>query len=224
MVWRNSEHYPDPTAGAALRHIAREEARRAMNEGKRFERDFKASVPPDVWCYRLRDSPVSYYGGSGAEGIRFAQDNICDFVLYRAPTLYLLELKTVGTPSAALTSLFGKSDSEKRCYKKQRHLQDMAKAEQDAAGLRALVVLCYRRTAHTYAVPARDVLEWVERAADGGRKSIPEQFCKNYGTPVAARRLRVNWRYDVAGMMEKIEGRNDENSDPFLQGLREDHV
>lgn len=22
MVWRNSEHYPDPTAGAALRHIA----------------------------------------------------------------------------------------------------------------------------------------------------------------------------------------------------------
>ena len=63
MVWRNSEHYPDPTAGAALRHIAREEARRAMNEGKRFERDFKASVPADAWCYRLRDSPVSYYAG-----------------------------------------------------------------------------------------------------------------------------------------------------------------
>ena len=201
MVWRNSEHYPDPTAGAALRHIAREEARRAMNEGKRFERDFKASVPADAWCYRLRDSPVSYYGGSGAEGIRFAQDNLCDFVLYRAPTLYLLELKTVGTPSAALTSLFGKFDPEKRCYKKQRHLQDMAKAEQSATGLRALVVLCYRRTGHTYAVPAR---EWVERAAAGGRKSIPEEFCINHGTPVAARQLRVNWRYDVAGMIEKL--------------------
>ena len=48
MVWRNSEHYPDPTAGAALRHIAREEARRAMNEGKLFERDFKASVSVEV--------------------------------------------------------------------------------------------------------------------------------------------------------------------------------
>lgn len=77
MLWRNGEHYPDPTAGAAFQRIAREEARNEMNEGKRFERDFKASVPPDAWCYRLRDSPVSYYGGSGAEGIRFAQDNIC---------------------------------------------------------------------------------------------------------------------------------------------------
>lgn len=210
MVWRNSEHYPDPTAGAALRNIAREEARRAMNEGKRFERDFKASVPPGSWCYRLRDSPVSYYGGSGAEGIRFAQDNLCDFVLYRAPTLYLLELKTVGTPSAALTSLFGKFDPEKRCYKKQRHLQDMAKAEQAATGLRALVVINYRRTGHTYAVPARDVLEWVERAAAGGRKSIPEEFCISHGTPVSANRLRVHWRYDVAALLDAYEEGNAE--------------
>ena len=48
MVWRNSEHYPDSTAGAALRHIAREEERRAVYEGKRFERDFMASVPVEV--------------------------------------------------------------------------------------------------------------------------------------------------------------------------------
>lgn len=52
MVWRNGEHYPDPTAGAAFQRIAREEARNEMNEGKRFERDFKASVPPDAWCNR----------------------------------------------------------------------------------------------------------------------------------------------------------------------------
>ena len=206
MGFRNGENYPDPTAGAAFRNIARREARNEMNEGKRFERDFKASVPPDAWCYRLRDSPISYYGGSEAEGIRFAQDNICDFFLYRAPTLYLIELKTVGTPSAALTSLFGKYDPEKCCYKKQKHLQDMAKAERAATGLRALVVINYRRTGHTYAVPARDVLEWVERAANGGRKSIPEEFCVNHGTPVSARRLRVHWRYDVAGMMEEFGG------------------
>ena len=178
MGFRNGENYPDPTAGAAFHNIARREARNEMNEGKRFERDFQASVPEDAWCYRLRDSPISYYGGSDAEGIRFAQDNICDFFLYRAPTLYLIELKTVGTPSAALTSLFGKYDPEKCCYKKQKHLQDMAKAEQAATGLRALVVINYRRTGHTYAVPARDVLEWVERAANGGRKSIPEEFCR----------------------------------------------
>lgn len=206
MAWYNGEHYPDPTAVAAFRRIAREEAKTAMNDGKRFERDFKASVPADAWCYRLRDSPVSYYGGSGAEGIRFAQDNICDFVLYRAPTLYLLELKTVGTRSAALTSLFGKLDPEKGAYSRQKHLQDMAEAA-TRRGLRALVVLNYRLSEHTYALPADTVLRFVEQAIDnGGRKSIPESWCQENGIAVAARQLRVNWRYDVAGMMEAVEG------------------
>lgn len=206
MAWYNGEHYPDPTASAAFRHIARKEETKTMMEGKRFERDFKASVPPDAWCYRLRDSPISYYGGSEAEGIRFAQDNICDFVLYRAPTLYLLELKTVGTRSAALTSLFGKLDPEKGAYSRQKHLQDMAEAA-TRRGLRAMVVLNYRLSEHTYALPADTVLRFVEQAIDnGGRKSIPESWCRENGIAVAARQLRVNWRYDVAGMMEAVEG------------------
>lgn len=206
MAWYNGEHYPDPTAGAAFRRIARKEETKPMMEGKRFERDFKASVPPDAWCYRLRDSPISYYGGSEAEGIRFAQDNICDFFLYRRPTLYLLELKTVGTRSAALTSLFGKYDPDKHAYKKQKHLKDMAVAA-TRQGLQALVVLNYRLSEHTYALPVDTVLRFVEQAiGNGGRKSIPESWCRENGIAVAARQLRVNWRYDVAGMMEAVEG------------------
>ena len=204
MIWRNGEHYCDPTAGAALQSIAHKEVCSNMMEGKRFERDFKASVPLDTWCYRLRDSPISYYGGSEAEGIRFAQDNICDFFLYRAPALYLLELKTVGTRSAALASLFGKYDPDKHAYKKQKHLQDMAFAA-TRQGLQALVVLNYRLSEHTYALPADTVLRFVEQAIDnGGRKSIPESWCQENGIAVAARQLRVNWRYDVAGMMEAL--------------------
>lgn len=41
---------------------------------------------------------------------------------------------------------------------------------------------------------------------NGGRKSIPESWCPENGIAVAARQLRVNWRYDVAGMMEAVEG------------------
>lgn len=205
MTYRNGEHYCDPTVGAALRGLCREERQKTMMEGKRFERDFKASVPGDAWCYRLRDSPISYYGGSGAEGIRFSQDNICDFFLFRAPALYLLELKTVGTRSAPLTSLFGKLDPEKGTYSRQKHLQDMAEAA-TRRGLRAMVVLNYRLAEHTYALPAADVLDFVQAAVAGGRKSIPEDWCRDHGLPVTARRLRVNWRYDVAGMMEAVEG------------------
>lgn len=68
------------------------------------------------------------------------------------------------------------------------------------------MVAAHAKPGHTYAVPARDVLEWVERAAAGGRKSVPEKFCIDHGTPVAACQMRVNWRYDVAGMMEKLGG------------------
>ena len=47
-----------------------------MNTGKQFEADFKASVPSDAWCYRLKDSAATYYGGN--ENLSFSIDNICD--------------------------------------------------------------------------------------------------------------------------------------------------
>lgn len=61
MYW-NPEHYPDPTAGAALRQLYRKE--KDLNTGKQFEADWKKSMPPDAWCYRLKDSAASYYGGN----------------------------------------------------------------------------------------------------------------------------------------------------------------
>ena len=121
----------------------------------------------------------------------------------------------MGTRSAALTSLFGRFDPDKGTYKKQKHLQDMA----DAAvrrSLQALVVLNYRLAGHTYALPAADVLDFVRQAIEGGRKSIPEDWCREHGRPVTARRLRVNWRYDVAAMMDECEGRNDHAEEPEI--------
>ena len=176
-----------------------------MNSGKRFEKDFKDSVPKGVWFYRFRDSPISYYGGSDNEEIRFAQDNICDCELFRAPVLYLIELKTVSTVSAALTTLFGKFDPEKRRYKRQHHLEDMEAAALHP-GIRAAVVINYSGTHHTYAVPVRCVVGFVNAAINlGGRKSIPESWCREYGALVPQRQLRVNWRYDVTELMDRLE-------------------
>ena len=55
-----------------------------MNTGKQFEADWKKSMPPDAWCYRLKDSAATYYGGN--ENLSFSVDNICDFDVYRYPT------------------------------------------------------------------------------------------------------------------------------------------
>ena len=113
------EHYPGPTAGEAMQRIKRKERNERMNAGKRFEADWRESIAKaeNVWYYRFRDSPATYYGGA-QDGIRFAADNICDCLVYAYPCLHLFELKTVETPSASLTALFGEFDPEKRLYKK----------------------------------------------------------------------------------------------------------
>ena len=45
-MYRNPEHYPDPTAGAALCQLRRKENR--LNTGKQFEADWKKSMPPGM--------------------------------------------------------------------------------------------------------------------------------------------------------------------------------
>lgn len=97
-----------------------------MNTGKQFEVDFKASVPPNAWCYRLKDSAATYYGGN--ENLSFSIDNICDFLVYRYPMSHLLELKTIETPSIPLEKVFGKYDKAKCKYRKEKHITDMVEA------------------------------------------------------------------------------------------------
>ncbi len=43
------------------------------NIGKQFEQEFKASVPPDYYLYRLKDDTSGFYGVS----------NPCDYILFR---------------------------------------------------------------------------------------------------------------------------------------------
>ena len=157
-MYRNSEYYPDPTTGAALRQLYRKE--KDLNTGKQFEADWKKSMPPDAWCYRLKDSAASYYGGN--ESLSFSIDNICDFDVYRYPMHHYFELKTIETPSIQLTKIFGSYD------------------------------------------PASAVLDFLRTQT---RKSIPWQWAALHGIEVEQHQLRVHWRYDVDGLLKKLEGK-----------------
>ena len=55
------------------------------------------------------------------------------------------------------------------------------------------------------AVPPGDLLGFVAEARAGGRRSVPEDWCAAYGLPVAGRKLRVHWRYDVAALLDALE-------------------
>ena len=72
-----------------------------MNEGKKFEQDFKRSLDEcsNLWVHRPSD-----FGG-GQSG-RFTNSSLCDFVVFDddKPSLYLLELKSVQGKSISCPS------------------------------------------------------------------------------------------------------------------------
>lgn len=197
---RNAEHYPDPTAGAALCRIGRKE--KILNTGKQFEQDWKNSIPKDAYCYRLRDSAATYYGGN--DNLTFSVDNICDFIVYRSPLMHLMELKTIDTPSIPLQKIFGKYDPEKKQYHKIKHITDMVTAAQ-TEGITAHVIINYRgKVNRTFAVQAFDVMQY---SITESSKSIPWQWAAEHGTEITQRQLKVHWRYDVDGFLKEIERR-----------------
>ena len=120
-----------------------------MNTGKQFEADFKASVPKDVWCYRL-------------------------------------------------------NDKAKCKYRKEKHITDMVDA-MGYSGQTAHVIVNYRSVNRTFAIPASKVLAF---RYNESRKSIPWKWAEQEGIEVKAKRLRVHWRYDVDGLLKRLEKEN----------------
>lgn len=185
-----------------------------MNEGKRFERDVFDSHRSifGKWSavsvqYRLRDNPATYYGGTESGPLRFASDNICDFLWFRKPCWYLVECKSVAGKVASLSAMFGKFDAEKGRYHKQKHLDDMQHMA-GCEGVHAVVMINYREVGKTYALTAEQCLDWLKNATDGGRKSIPESWCADNARQVAGRKLKTNWRWNIAALMDELEGEN----------------
>ena len=76
----------------------------AQSDGKKFENDFKSSVPDTCWIYRLRDNASSFSGGNNT---RFASSNICDYILFddMTRTLYLIECKSTKGTSVPLSMI-----------------------------------------------------------------------------------------------------------------------
>ena len=82
-------------------------------------------------------------------------------------------------------------------------LTDMAHAA-EFHGQTAHVVINYRgKVNRTFAISASAVLEYMNTQT---RKSIPWQWAALNGIEVEQRLLRVHWRYDVEGLLKRLEG------------------
>ena len=148
-----------------------------MNEGKKFEEDFKKSMDKyNIWNYRLRDSSGSW---SNSNGSRFTPKNICDYIAYNNGGLYLLELKSHKGTSLPYTAI---SDYQ---------LKGLSNI--DYPGIKAYFIINMRDKEKTYAIEAQKIKKYIETSE---RKSIPISFMDDEGVEIKGIKKRSRYEYD----------------------------
>ena len=153
-----------------------------MNEGKKFEEDFKKSMDKyNIWNYRLRDSSGSW---SNSNGTRFTPKNICDYIAYNNGGLYLLELKSHKGTSLPYTAI---SDYQ---------LKGLSNI--DYPGIKAYFIINMRDKEKTYAIEAQKIKKYIETSE---RKSIPISFMDDEGVEIKGIKKRSRYEYDVGKLL-----------------------
>lgn len=149
-----------------------------MDAGKDFEQQFKKSIPPSFYYYRLKDDM------SGFKSI----NNPCDYFIFNTPHLHLFELKTHKGKSIPFTALT------------QGQIMGMYEAKK-FNGIKAGFVFNFRDIAETYYVDINDFMEYYNTTS---RKSVSLDFCKEKGLVVEQQKIRVKYKFNIEKLMEDI--------------------
>lgn len=166
----------------------------AQNIGKKFEKNFKNSVPDDIYFHREKDSAQSF---NQTDALRFTLKNPYDLIMYSFPVMFCIELKTVATSSIS----FARSKNEKGVihYHQIEGLREARKHKGIIAGF----IVNFRKnndTENTYFI---DINEFDRLMSNLDKKSFNEADLKNYNIiSIIGRKKRVNYEYDVAGFVK----------------------
>lgn len=153
-----------------------------MNEGKQFEKDFRDSIPDDVYSLRLVDPAIGFDVEHSVQ--RFTPRNPYDLILYKKPTMYCLELKS--TKGTAI-SFQGSSPMIK-----EHQIKKLTEAA--GKGCQAGFVLNFRGSQRTYYLPIKE-FHRITRVI--GKSSLNEDDVRGTGLPLPVRHLKVHNRYDM---------------------------
>jgi penicillin-binding protein-related factor A (putative recombinase) len=155
------------------------------NFGKRFELDFKNSIPSDTYYLRLHDSALGFDIQNSTQ--RFSLQSPFDCVLFREGRMYALELKSTCN---RLISFSGHTPMIK-----QHQIDELIKAA--SFGITAGFVVNFRDTEHTYFLPIAQ-FEFIRQAI--GKKSFNEKDIQGLVVEIPSKKLRVNFRYDLSAL------------------------
>lgn len=150
------------------------------NIGKTFEQEFKECVPPDYYLYRLKDDTSGFYGVF----------NPCDYILFRSPYLFLVELKTHKGKSIPIAKI------------RPNQIQGMEKATQ-YEGVYGGFLINFRELEETYYITVQDVIQFTQTEE---RKSIPVEWCRDHGVKIGQKKKRVRYSYDLESWLSRYFG------------------
>ena len=157
-----------------------------MNSGKRFEQNFKKSVPNNVFFYRFRDGTANWQHN---DLVRFQQKNICDCMIFDGEMLFLLELKNHKGKSLPLSCI------------RDNQIKELS-LNQIYKNVKCGIVINFEELNECYFMFICDITDFIRKS---DRKSIPIDYCREKGIKIANKRLRTNYKYDIENLLKDIE-------------------
>ena len=156
-----------------------------LNSGKRFEQNFKASVPPNVFCYRLKDGASAWGGGTNT---RFQCSNMCDYMLFDN-IMILAELKSHKGKSLPLKEI------------RENQVKEMLGADR-FDGVHPMLIANFEDTGECFALPINRLQKFIEA---GERKSIPIEYFVENAIKIPAKKKKVNTEYDLRVLFGELD-------------------
>lgn len=175
----------------------------AQNVGKKFENNFKSSIPEDVMYYRLHDAPQSW---SQNKGTRFSWQNPCDAFLFQNGTLFTLELKTTKEKFYTFERKKDENKTAKIHYHQIEGLREFAKYKGIIPGF----ILNYRikedtpdYTELTYFIHINDFDRMINEI---NKKSFTMLDLLKYNPiKIESIKKRTNFKYEVGSFLNEIK-------------------
>ena len=157
-----------------------------QNQGKKFEYNFKKSVPSNMFCYRFKDGTANFNGAKN-DNVRFQAHNICDYLVFNGRELYLLELKVHKGKSIPLACI------------RPTQIDELTKASKYNNVICGILVY-FADTEKVYWLSIDKVNYFLY--SDVERKSVPISYFEENGMEIPITKKKVNIFLDLSKLFD----------------------
>lgn len=167
-----------------------------MNEGKKFETQWKKSVPNDVYYLRIKDSASSF--GQDSAATRFTLQNPFDCFVFYNGNLFPMELKSTQSSSFSIQRF----PSDKNKMIKLNQIKGLLEAS-NYNNIFSGFIFNFRES-ETYWLNIKNFMMFL---SDSEKHSINENDIINYhGIMINKKIKRTRYEYDIRKLLDEIIG------------------